>query len=107
MLRQTRSHDWPKFLKIVTENLNLQPRPALGYMSPAQIQSPTDDPEVERAKRLHHVPQRTEPSAEEQRQNQEEFEKSDSKFKVGNYVYKNFLPQKFDKSYDTQVSLFI
>lgn len=104
MMRQKRSTNWPVFLKVVTDNLNLQPRPALGYMSPAQIQSPMDDPTVERAKQRHHVPERTDPSAEEQKRNQDEFNKSDSPFKVGNYVYKNFLPQKFDKSYDTQVS---
>jgi len=37
------------------------------------------------------------------KKNQQEFEESESPYQVGNYVYKNFLPHAFDKSYDTQV----
>jgi len=107
MLRDRVSEHWPKYLPVVTENLNLQPRPALGYMTPAQIQSPMDDPAVQRAKKLHHIPQQEEPSQEEQEQNQKDFEASNSPYKVGNYVFKNFLPNAFDKSFDTQVSIYI
>jgi len=104
MLRQFLSKDWVKYLPTVTESLNLQPRPALGYLSPSQVTSPFDDPTLERAKRLHHVPERKEPSVEEMIKNQKDFDKSNSAFKPGSFVYKNFLPNSFDKSYDTQVN---
>ena len=105
MLRQFMSKDWVKYLPVVTESLNLQPRPALGYLSPSQVTSPVDDPTLERAKKMHHVPQRKELSVEEMIKNQKHFDNSNSPFQPGKYVYKNFLPNAFDKSYDTQESI--
>ena len=103
IMRQNLSRDWVKYLAIVTETVNLQPRPALGYLSPAQVQCPEAGPMLERAKAAHHVPKKTEPSIRIMKQNQKKFEESQSPYQVGNYVYKNFLPQAFDKSFDTQV----
>ena len=103
ILRQNLSRDWVKYLSIITETVNLQPRPALGYMSPAQVQCPEAGPMLERAKALHHLPKKEEPSMRIMKKNQQEFEESESPYQVGNYVYKNFLPHAFDKSYDTQV----
>jgi len=103
MLRHNLSHDWPRYLLTVTKSLNLQPRPALGYMSPSQIQSPVDDPTLREAKKHHNVAQAKEPDIETKFRNQAKFEASKSPFQVGNYVYKNFLPHAFDKSFDTQV----
>ena len=107
LLRQSLSRDWVKYLPIINEALNLQPRPALGYMSPVQVQCPEAGPVLERAKAVHHVVEKKEPTIKVMKKNQSNFEESasESPYKVGNYVYKNFLPQAFDKSFDAQVSI--
>jgi len=103
-LRQNITDSWVDFLPTINEALNAQPRPALGYMTPAQVSCPEAGPILERAKKMHHVPKKEEPSVEEMIQNQSDFESANSPYQVGKYVYKNYLPQAFDKSFDTQVT---
>ncbi len=99
LLRTLLTRDWPKYLENIVENLNSTPNSAIGGLKPNQINSRTDTPLID-----HKIGFHPDESFETQTANQKEYEKkrSPESLQVGNYVYVDFPPASFEKSFDTK-----
>ena len=62
LMRSELNDDWPKFLPIVVEALNLTPRKKLGWVKPADINSVIDDVLVQKARNENCIEVFQEPS---------------------------------------------
>ncbi len=99
LLRTLLTRDWPKYLENIVQNLNNTPNPAIGGLKPNEIEHRTDTPLIDKKIGFH-----PDVSFEMQMKNQREYEKNKkpSSLQVGNYVYVDFPPSSFEKSFDTK-----
>ena len=104
LLRGQLSHNWVKYLPIVTKSLNDSPLKKLGYLTPSDITDPYDSISVDKALKAHNLQPKILPSYKEQQMNQVKAEKS-SKLKPMDYVFLDFSTDLFTKSYDLSVRL--
>jgi hypothetical protein len=104
-LRGSLSQDWLKFLEITVNALNSTPTQRLGYLMPNSISSETDSPKIQDAKKIHNIPSYQEENFRTQLKNQKDFDDSNTKLKVNDYVYLDFNQKLFDKSFDVSVSI--
>jgi Integrase core domain len=107
ILRNELSQDWVHYLPIVVKSLNDHPVKSLGNVAPGTINTFLDDVKVRAAQSENKVESYSEPDYKTQNKNQATYEASSSKFQVGAYVYLDFKQTAFDKSFDTQISLFL
>ncbi len=99
LLRTRLTKNWPKYLQHIVNAINNSPNSAIGGLRPSQIHSPMDDPLIDKT-----IGYKPDVSVEEQKQNQLAYEKKKNNLQVGNYVFLDFLPSKFAKSFDTKRS---
>ncbi len=97
LLRTRLTKNWPKYLSHVVKAINNSPNSAIGGLRPSQINSPMDDPKIDEA-----IGYKPDVSVEKQKQNQLAYEKQKKNLQVGNYVFLDFTPSKFQKSFDTK-----
>ncbi len=99
LMRTLLTQNWPKYLPAVVAAINNSPNVAIGGLRPSSIKSAMDDPKID-AKIGYHddVP------VEVQKKNQKEYEKKKNKLQVGNYVFLDFVPSAFTKSFDAKRS---
>ncbi len=98
LMRTLLTANWPKYLQTVVKALNNTPNAGIGYLKPAEIQSPMDDPKVDAA---IGVPEDVSP--EEQKYNQAEYEIGND-LQVNDHVYLDFPPATMEKGFDSPVS---
>ena len=90
------TRNWPKYLKRVTNAINNSPNSAIGGLKPGSINSTMDSTRIdEKIGFKEDVP------VEEQKKNQVKYERQNKKtsIQVGNYVYLDYVPSAFDKSF--------
>ncbi len=98
-MRTLMTQNWPKYLESVVQAINNSPNIAIGGLRPSTIKSPMDDPKIdERLGFKDDIP------IETQKKNQKIYEKQKKKLQVGNYVFLDFVPTAFSKSFDTKRS---
>lgn len=110
-LRGTLNKNWPEVLEKVVEDYNNTPLKKIGYLKPNDILSKFDSKKVRDALQSNNIEKKDEPDYKTQIANQEQYEKSDQKrskpmIRKGDYVFVNFIENKFDKGFDYQVSYF-
>ena len=105
LIRGTLDKNWPPLLKKVVTDYNNTPLKKIGYLKPNDVSSIFDSQKVQDAQKLHNLQLKDEPNYRVQRENQNAYEnsKSPTAIKKGDYVYVNFLENKFDKGFDYQV----
>ncbi len=97
-IRSLLTRDWPHYLQDTVEAINNSPNSAIGFLKPSQIKSNIDDPKIDEKIGIpKDVP------VEEQRQNQNAYEKNKDSFQVGDHVYLDFAPSTMEKGFDTPV----
>lgn len=105
-LRSHLTQNWTKYIDQVVEGLNSIPLKRLGYLTPNSIKSEKDSVRVYENLKKYEIPTKKEPTFTQQDENQKKYlkntESNSSLLKVGDYVYLNFLPDAFSKSFDTQ-----
>lgn len=106
LLRHKLSEDWVRYLPSVTENLNKRILPRLGYLSPSMISSPINDVDVQKARKKNNIHVPTQPSWQEQNENQKKYEASNSPFQKNQFVYLDEPQKVFNKSFHVQVNFF-
>jgi hypothetical protein len=103
LLRGTLNQDWVTQILNVVKSYNETPIKKLGWLKPDEIHSEIDSVKVDKARQENNVQVYSEPSFEEQRTNQNEYEKNPKNLQVGQYVYLDFDQKLFSKSFDVQV----
>ena len=85
--------------------MNNTPLKRLGWLKPSDINNFSDSIRVNEAKKANNIPILTEPSFENQQQNQKEYESNTkNKLQVNSYVLLDFKETPaFDKSFDVSV----
>lgn len=73
-------------------------------MRPKDIFSPNQDIDVQKARELHHVNIPSQPSWQQQAENQKKYEASNSPFQKNQFVYLDQPQTVFNKSFHVQVS---
>ena len=80
---------------------------SLGGIQPGTINSLIQDPIIREAQQKAGVTTYQDPDYITQNQNQKKYEENpNNKFQAGTYVYLDNKAEKFDKAYDTQISIF-
>lgn len=93
--------NWPHYLKFITESINNTPNPGIGGLKPISINSPKDNVKID--DRIGTTSK--EPHFDVQMKNQKAYEEDPSNIQVGDFVYRTFQSQAFDKGYHFQVRL--
>ncbi len=108
LLRGQLTQNWPKFLPVVVQSLNDRHIKSLGGVQPSSINSLVQDPIIREAQQDAGILPYQEPDYRTQNQNQENYESNKNNlFQVGTYVYLDNKATTFDKSFDTQISIFL
>ncbi len=98
LLRTLLTRDWPKYLQHIVRNLNNSPNAAIGGLKPNEFKLRTDTPKIDKKIGFH-----PDVTYEQQIENQKEYEKKKhERLQVGNYVYVDFPPSSFEKSFDSK-----
>ncbi len=97
LMRTLMTQNWPKYIKSVVRAINNSPNVAIGGLRPSEINSPMDDPKIDRK-----IGFRDDVSVANQKKNQKLYEKDKKKLQIGNYVFLDFVPTAFSKSFDTK-----
>ncbi len=97
LLRTLLTKNWPFYLQSVTEAINNSKNSGIGGLKPAQIKGPEDDPLVDKA-----IGYKLEVDVDTQKRNQRKYENDKRNIQVGSYVYVDFPPDSFEKSFDTK-----
>jgi len=95
-------------LKPTVDNLNERHVKGLGGFQPKNANSFLDDVKIHRAQRKQGIKPYQDPSFEQQLANEKKFNREvKHPFSVDDFVYVDNKTSSFDKSYDTQISIFI
>ena len=94
LLRALFTQDWPRYLPYVVRALNNSPNEAIGGLKPSSIKDRTDTPLIDNKIGFHpDIP------FEIQAENQKKYMLKPHSLKVGDFVYLDFKPTTFKKSY--------
>lgn len=103
ILRGSLSQDWPQEIQKVTEDHNNTPQKKLGFLKPNDINNSFDSAKVYKIKQLRGIPHLLEPTYQQQRKNEDEYNHKKNALKVNDFVYIDFKQSLFGKSFDVQV----
>ena len=108
-LQDTKARDWPVKLPEITLAINRSPSVSLGYLAPAEVQSPLDEPRVRlaqarlAAKMTQKQSERYFPkpdSYHDMIQEAKQYDQTVQPFRSGDFCYKDVIKKAFTKGTD-------
>lgn len=104
LLRGTLSKNWVTELPKICNSLNNTPLRRLGWLKPSDINNILDSAKVNESKEKFGIPILTEPSFQQQKENQVNYEANKKNlYQVNSYCYVDMNSSLFDKSYNVSV----
>lgn len=103
LLRSQLSQNWVKYIQIIVNQYNDTPLKKLGFLKPNDIKSDRDTVSVTLSRKLNGIEAYRQPDFKTQAENVERYQNNLKNLKVGDFCYKFYNEQMFDKKYNISV----